>query len=43
MNYVDVTQDAAGLERMLRHTAGERTVPVIVEGGRVSVGFRGAG
>jgi hypothetical protein len=40
--YVNVKKDAAGLERMLSHTMGDRRVPVIVEGdGRVTVGFGG--
>ena len=39
--YVNVKKDQAGLERMLTLTNGRRQVPVIVEGGRVSVGFGG--
>ena len=39
--YVNVKKDAGGLERMLEHTGGRRSVPVIVEDGRVSIGFGG--
>jgi len=28
---------------MLGHSKGDRTVPVIVEGGRVEIGFNGGG
>jgi glutaredoxin len=41
--YIDVTRDRAGLERMLGHSKGDRTVPVIVEGGRVQIGWHGEG
>ncbi len=43
MAYVDVTKDAAGLKRMLEYSKGDRTVPVIVEGGKVTIGYNGAG
>lgn len=43
VTYVDVTQDAAGLKQMLQHSKGERTVPVIVEGGKVTIGYNGGG
>jgi glutaredoxin 3 len=40
----DVAADRAALERMLTLTGGERTVPVLVEDGRVTqIGFRGRG
>lgn len=39
--YVNVTRDAAGMERMLALTGGQRRVPVIVEGGQVTIGFGG--
>jgi glutaredoxin len=40
--FVNVKKDAAGLERMLSHTLGQRRVPVIVENdGSVTVGFGG--
>ena len=40
----DVEADAQALERMLAATAGQRTVPVLVEDGRVvQVGWQGRG
>jgi glutaredoxin len=39
--YVDVKKDRAGLERMLKFSAGRRCVPVIVDGDQVTVGFGG--
>lgn len=39
----DVEQDAEARERMLELTGGSRTVPVIVEGDRVQVGWMGQG
>jgi glutaredoxin 3 len=39
--YVNVKKDAAALERMLEYSGGRRSVPVIVENGRVTVGFGG--
>jgi glutaredoxin len=41
VRYVNVKRDSAGLDRMLGLTRGRREVPVIVEGGRVTVGFGG--
>lgn len=41
VDYVNVKRDPAGLERMLALTQGARLVPVIVEDGRVTVGFGG--
>ena len=43
VKYVDVTKDAAGMKQMLQHSKGDRTVPVIVEGAQVTVGYNGAG
>jgi glutaredoxin len=40
---VDVTKDAAGLKKMLEHSKGDRTVPVIVEGKKVTIGYNGGG
>jgi glutaredoxin 3 len=37
-----VLEDPAGLERMLKITQGRRKVPVIVEAGKVTVGFGGS-
>ena len=39
--YVNVKKDAAGLERMLALTKGQRRVPVIVEGEKITIGFGG--
>jgi len=41
VTYVNVKKDAAGLTRMLEHAQGQRRVPVIVEGGRVTIGYGG--
>ena len=39
--YINVKKDPAELERMLALTKGQRRVPVIVDGGKVTVGFGG--
>ena len=39
--YLNVTKDKAALDRMLEFTHGERRVPVIVDGGKVTTGFDG--
>lgn len=40
----DVEADQAALKRMIQLTGGQRTVPVLVEGGRVTeIGWRGRG
>ncbi|HWO42827.1 MAG TPA: UXX-star (seleno)protein family 1 [Candidatus Eisenbacteria bacterium] len=39
--YVNVLNDPAGLERMLRYSGGRRQIPVIVENGKVTIGFGG--
>ena len=39
--YINVKKDAAELQRMLGLTGGRRSVPVIVEGDTVTVGFGG--
>ncbi len=41
VEYVNVQADAARLKEMLKHTQGRRVVPVIVEDGRVTIGFNG--
>lgn len=42
-HYKDVLTDTKAMEEMLLHTGGERRVPVIVERGKVHIGFnRGA-
>ena len=40
--YVNVLEDAAGLERMLEITKGRRKIPVIVDAGKVTIGFGGS-
>ena len=40
--YRDVVEDPRALEEMLRLSQGVRQVPVLVEGGQVSVGFGGS-
>jgi glutaredoxin 3 len=39
--YVNVKKDRAELDKMLALTRGRRQVPVIVEQGRVTIGFGG--
>ncbi len=39
--YYDVKSDKAKLDEMLAYTKGERKVPVIVEDGKISVGYEG--
>jgi glutaredoxin 3 len=41
VRYFDVQRDAAAMRRFLELSAGDRRVPLVVEGGRVSVGFGG--
>ena len=41
MEYFNVKKNAADLERMLGYSRGERRVPVIVEDGKVTIGFAG--
>jgi hypothetical protein len=36
-----VKASPADLAEMLRHSQGRRSVPVIVEGGRITIGFGG--
>jgi glutaredoxin len=42
VDYVNVKKDAVGLQRMLDHSGGRRDVPVIVENGRVTIGYGGS-
>lgn len=39
--YINVKKDAAGMARMLELSGGRRVVPVIVENGKVTIGFGG--
>ncbi len=41
MQYFDVKKDAAAMQRFLELSAGDRRVPLIVERGRVAIGFGG--
>ncbi len=34
--------DPVKMKEMLRHSKGQRSVPVIVDGGKVTVGFGGS-
>jgi glutaredoxin len=43
VEYVNVFDDPASLQTMLAKSKGERKVPVIVEGDRVTVGYKGKG
>jgi hypothetical protein len=40
-DYINVLKDPEGLKRMLVITENERDIPVIVEAGKVTVGFGG--
>jgi hypothetical protein len=40
--YKDVAENVQALEEMLKLTAGTRRVPVLVEAGKVTIGFRGS-
>jgi len=40
--YINVLEDEQGLERMLKLSSGRRQVPVILEAGKVSIGFGGS-
>lgn len=39
--YFNVKKDTEALKRMLEYSKGRREVPVIVEAGRVTIGFGG--
>lgn len=41
MAYRNVKKSPSDLEEMLVHSKGERRVPVIVEDGRVTIGYGG--
>jgi len=41
VEYLDVLQDKEALAQMLKHSKGERTVPVIVAGNQVTLGYAG--
>jgi glutaredoxin 3 len=39
--YINVKKNRADLDRMLQYSDGERSVPVIVDNGQVTIGFGG--
>lgn len=41
VDYVDVKKSRADMDRMLSYSGGHRRVPVIVEDGKVTIGFGG--
>ena len=41
VDYVSVVSDRDQLDTMLKHSKGKRQVPVIVEAGKVTIGFDG--
>jgi glutaredoxin 3 len=40
--YINVLADPEKLKEMMRHSKGQRKVPVIVDGDKVTVGFGGS-
>lgn len=42
MQYVNVKADPKGMEAMLKWSKGKRDVPVIVEDGKVTIGYGGS-
>jgi glutaredoxin 3 len=40
--YINVLQDDEGLRQMLHHSNGRRQIPVIVDAGKVTIGFGGS-
>jgi len=40
--YFDVKEDSERFDEMLEYSEGVRKVPVIIEGGKVTIGFGGA-
>jgi glutaredoxin 3 len=41
MEFIDVVADKSRLPEMLEHSGGSRKVPVIVQDGKVTVGYGG--
>jgi glutaredoxin 3 len=41
-DYINVLEDPTGLERMLKITRGQRKIPVIIDAGKVTIGFGGS-
>jgi len=42
VDYRDVVRDSTLLDEMLGHSSGRRDVPVIVDGGAVTIGYGGS-
>jgi glutaredoxin 3 len=42
VEYLDVEENPKLLPGMLKHSGGQRRVPVIVEDGKVTIGFGGS-
>jgi glutaredoxin len=42
VQYKDVVRDHSLLEEMLTHSGGRRDVPVIVDAGKVTIGYGGS-
>ena len=40
--YINVLEDQEGLARMLKYTNGRRQIPVIVDAGKITIGFGGS-
>jgi glutaredoxin 3 len=40
--YINVLEDDDGLKRMLEHSKGRRQIPVIIDAGKVTIGFGGS-
>lgn len=40
--YINVLQDDDKLQQMLKHSNGRRQIPVIVEAGKITIGFGGS-
>jgi glutaredoxin 3 len=41
VEYIDVQSDVAKLDTMLKYSEGRRKVPIIVDKGKVTIGFNG--
>lgn len=40
-DYINVLEDPEGLKRMLEYSNNRRSIPVIVEAGKITIGFGG--
>ena len=41
VEYIDVLSDAGKLDTMLKYSEGRRKVPIVVDRGEVTIGFKG--